>query len=200
LKSIQGLEKNGSALTIRRRIKMRNFMTISIRLFISVLVFTICGQGMAADARKIGFFDSKKLLADSKKIATMRTEWESKQMSKEKEVERTQKKLGDLVRSGKKALFSQSSKASDENMTSSPEKLKEAKSLNEDLDRLKQESFELRSQAQESLRTAILKSTQAFAEKHGYSVIFDQTRAGVVYIDDQADITPKLIQWIDESG
>jgi Skp family chaperone for outer membrane proteins len=171
----------------------------------SLVVVTLLALGIgraAGAAEKIGFFDPQRLLADSQRLNTLRAEFEIKRMAKEKEVETTQKALQDFMRAAKDGAEPLKRPGGIGQMRGSSlpaEQFPEAKALNETLNRLKREALELQSQAQEGLRSQILTAVREFARQYGYAVIFDRTRAGVVHIEEERDITSALIQWIDRS-
>lgn len=193
---------------LARSNKQRSFARLRFLLFLlsPLLGVAFLGPQVGAEG-KIGFFDSQRVLAESKRLNAVRAEFEARRLAKEKEVEVTQKALQDFVRTAKERSAKETTGNPElpgalgqiRSQSLLAERLPEARTLNETLDRLKREALELRSQGRDELRTRILTAVREFARQHGYSAIFDRTRAGAVHVEDEVDITPALIQWIDRS-
>jgi Skp family chaperone for outer membrane proteins len=179
---------------VRRRVLV---YLIVLGIAISPEAAVLCPRAAgAAEPSRIAVFDGRELLAQSKRLSTMIAEFEAKRAALQKEIDETQKSMRDLVQSAKQTSRS--------TVTGLPEvraaqKSPEMQALNEKLERQKREAIAFRSQSQRQIRDHVVKATRSFARENGYTVVFDRSHGGIIYIDDAVDITLPLAQWMDRS-
>ena len=170
---------------------MKRSLTIIVFLC-AVLLFSF--SALNAQTPKIGVFDIQKILRDAKTIQNYRAALEKEIASKRKLlvekqdsivlVEEKLKKDGDKLKPEERARL-QDKHANE---------LKELKRLKEDIDmELQRVDRELTQRALAEINEVI----KNLANRENYSIIFEKTAAGVVYLREAFDITQKIIDAYD---
>jgi len=165
---------------------MKKSLTIIV-IFCAALFFSF--SALNAQTLKAGVFDMQKILRDSKKIQAYRTALEKEITAKRKIllekqdaivlVEEKLKKDGDKLKPEEQARL----------QDKHGNELKELKRLREDID------LELQKIDRELTRRALVEISdviKVLGDKENYSIIFEKTAAGVVYLRETFDITQKI--------
>jgi outer membrane protein len=165
-------------------------------VFGTALFFLILGfcaiSNAAAQALKIGVYDSNRVLKESKTI-----EGYNKELSKSIEAKRvplTQKEeavraLAEKLRKDGQTMSAGDRKSLEEKLVNED---KDLKRLREDVElELRRVQAELRQKALVDINAAI----KRIGDKENYTIIFEKTNAGIVYLKekDPIDITDKII-------
>jgi outer membrane protein len=166
---------------------MKRFFVVSlIVLFAGIFVVT----EVSAQALKVGVYDSSKVLKESKTI-----EGYNKELSKSieaKKVPLAQKEeavrgLAEKLRKDGATMSANDRKVLEEKLVNED---KELKRLREDIElELRRVQGELRRKALVDINAAI----KRIGDKENYTIIFEKTNAGIVYLKDSVDITDKVI-------
>jgi outer membrane protein len=157
------------------------------------LIFGFCAiSDAAAQALKVGVYDSNRVLRESKTI-----EGYNKELSKSIEAKRvplTQKEeavkaLAEKLRKDGQSMSAGDRKVLEEKLVNED---KDLKRLREDVElELRRVQAELRQKALVDINAAI----KRIGDKENYTIIFEKTNAGIVYLKekDPIDITDKII-------
>jgi Skp family chaperone for outer membrane proteins len=162
--------------------------SLTIIVFLCALVL-FSFSTLNAQALKVGVFDIQKILRDSKKVQDYRIALEKEIAAKRKVllekqdaivlIEEKLKKDGDKLKPEERVRL----------QDKHGNELKELKRLREDID------LELQKIDRELTRRAIAEISdviKAMGDKENYSIIFEKTAAGVVYLKEVFDITQKI--------
>jgi len=170
---------------------MRRFLTTIITAV--VMVSFVGVYQVSAQALKIGVFDVQKVMRGSKTIEGYRQDLM-------KQIEAKRKPLRDREESAK--LTEEKLRKEGEKLPVDERRTLEVKLANDakDIRRLR-EDFEIEvrkmdTQLAQKALGMINGVVRNIAEKEGYTVIFERSAAGVVYVKDTVDITGKIIQQI----
>ncbi len=175
-------------------IGMKKIFAVAI---LASFVLTLAPVSLYAQQGSIGVFDLQKALSDSKKGKAARANLENKFKKMQNELKAKENELNKL--SGELRTMVEKKTGTQDDLRARDEALKKKVAAYQE--QLGKYNEDMRKSEESALKPLVDQAVQTAGDlgrSRGYLLVLEVQQAGVIYAEDQVDLTPEIIKVIDK--